>query len=379
MKIIINTSTFFGTGITQVAVSFIQECREIPGNVYFVFLSKTVRKEIDLDDFPSNFHFIEIDVHPKFLIKGSKTREKLRELERKIEPDCVFSVFGPSYWSPSSIHLQGYAHPHYIYPESPFFSLISLKSRFYIELLKKAHRYLMRRNGKYFVCETTDVSERASKFLNLPKSNFYTVSNTFNNYFEKFDCSDSLKLPPKEKNEFRFLVLCSFAPHKNLEILNKVIPLLIKRIKNKKLKFILTVDEGGFEEKFLKETKESIINLGRIEVSQCPQLYFECDALFAPTLLECFSANYPEAMKMERPILTSNLSFAVNICQKAALYFDPLDPNDIVEKMENLIGNPSMYCQLVEEGKKRLSYFSSSKERAKQYLQICEELININK
>ncbi|MFK2341775.1 glycosyltransferase [Bacteroides fragilis] len=81
-----------------------------------------------------------------------------------------------------------------------------------------------------------------------------------------------------------------------------------------------------------EEAKKSIVNLGIIDVSKCPQLYNECDALFLPTLLECFSANYVEAMKMRKPIVTSNLPFATNVCKNAALYFDPMNAHDIVEK-----------------------------------------------
>ena len=50
--------------------------------------------------------------------------------------------------------------------------------------------------------------------------------------------------------------------------------------------------------------------------------------IFLPTLLKVFIAAYPEAMKIEKPIMTSNYSFATDVCQDSALYFDPLDSKD---------------------------------------------------
>ena len=55
--------------------------------------------------------------------------------------------------------------------------------------------------------------------------------------------------------------------------------------------------------------------------------------MFLPTFLECFSASYAEAMLMKKPIITSNLGFAQNVCKDAAVYFDPCNPEDIIDKI----------------------------------------------
>ena len=55
---------------------------------------------------------------------------------------------------------------------------------------------------------------------------------------------------------------------------------------------------------------ERIEYLGKININQCPHLYVQSDAVFLPTLLECFSASYAEAMLMKKPIITSDLGFA---------------------------------------------------------------------
>ncbi|KAA6314587.1 hypothetical protein EZS27_034819, partial [termite gut metagenome] len=308
MKLIINASTLSGTGVTQVAVSFINECVNFTENEFHVFMSRTVATQIKVKEFSSNFFFYLIETHPIQGLRGFKIRRKLKKLEQKINPDCVFSVFGPSWWTPTCSHLMGYAYPHYVYPDSPLFNVLSVSEKTIVYFRKLVHKYYLKKNGKYYVCETEDVSKRLVDFLNVPIENVFTVTNTCNNFFYKSDNVKGQILPEKSDNEFRFLVLCSFMRHKNIEILNSVIPML-KGKSDRKIKFILTADNIVYVKKIARGVMDSIINIGRIEIAQCPQLYRECDALFLPTLLECFSANYPEAMYMGKPILTSNLPF----------------------------------------------------------------------
>ena len=98
--------------------------------------------------------------------------------------------------------------------------------------------------------------------------------------------------------------------------------------------------------------------------------------MFLPSHLECFSASYPEAMKMERPILTSNLSFARTVCKDAAMYFDNLNGKDISDKIKLLFHDEKLSKELVERGKKRLVFFDDSRAQAEKYLNICRKIAN---
>jgi glycosyltransferase involved in cell wall biosynthesis len=93
-----------------------------------------------------------------------------------------------------------------------------------------------------------------------------------------------------------------------------------------------------------------------------------------PTLLEVFSASYPESMKMKKPILTSNYSFAKDVCKDAVLYFNPLDANDIVEKIEMIYKDENLYKELIKKGSERLRFFETAKSRAEKYIKIMEKL-----
>ncbi|MDB4417785.1 glycosyltransferase [Akkermansiaceae bacterium] len=376
MRILVNCSTLSATGVTQVATSFIHECLEFPENSYDILLSKTLSKEINTELFPDNFAFHLIKNHPLYGFSGFSTRSRIKKLERQIKPDIVFSVFGPSWWTPKAPHLMGFAYPYIVYPESPYFSRINQFEKIKTKLKKLIHVTFLKRNANYFVSETDNVAVRISDILGIPKENSFVATNTCSSLFYEEIKEETKILESQKQNEFRFLSLCSLSAHKNLEILNKLVPLIKGLNSDLQIKFILTVDPDLFEKSFSDLAKKSIINLGRIEVSKCPQIYRECDALFLPTLLECSTANYPEAMKMGKPIITSDLAFATEVCGDAALYFNPLDPPAILRIIKLITESKSIRSSLVRRGKKRLDHFLTASERAEKYLEICEEIIN---
>ena len=136
--------------------------------------------------------------------------------------------------------------------------------------------------------------------------------------------------------------------------------------------FYVTFKQPEFEAVFPGD--EHIKNLGVVAAADCPYIYSQGDALLLPTMLECFSASYPEAMVMKKPILTSDLSFARSICGDAGIYFNPLDPADIADKIILLMNDKALYDQKVANGLKRVVSFPSAAQRAEKYIELCEEI-----
>ncbi|NLJ82745.1 MAG: glycosyltransferase family 4 protein [Bacteroidales bacterium] len=369
MKLLINGSNLSGGGGVQVALSFILESRKFPGNEYYILASDKLYEELKNEKFPSNYIFYSISLLHSNPIKKIVSIYKIKKIEKQIQPDSVFTIFGPAYWTPKSPHLVGFALGHLIYPESPYFKSITLKERIYWEAISLIKKYFFKKNSSFYHVETQDAKKRLAKYLNHNPEKIFVVSNTYNPYFDNFQVSETFILPPKDKNEYRLLLLSTYYSHKNFEIINKITEIFsANNIEN--IKFVVTINQNIFAAIFGAKN-QYIINTGPIPANLCPQLYFECDALFLPTLVECFTANYPEAMKMKKPILTSDLPFAHGICGDAAIYFDPLKADDIVEKIVLLKNNPKLSKDLVEKGIERLKEFDNSAKRTKKYLEIC--------
>lgn len=96
--------------------------------------------------------------------------------------------------------------------------------------------------------------------------------------------------------------------------------------------------------------------------------------MFLPTLLECFSASYAEAMVMKKPILTSDLGFAHTVCNDAAIYFNPDDANDVADKIIYLMNSPEKQSDLITKGLAQLKQFGSAEDRAREVLKACKQL-----
>jgi glycosyltransferase involved in cell wall biosynthesis len=105
------------------------------------------------------------------------------------------------------------------------------------------------------------------------------------------------------------------------------------------------------------------------------QAYEQADAALIPTLLETFSAAYPEAMRMEKPVLTSALDFATEVCGDAALYFDPVNAADIAARMIQLMQDRDLYEQLVRRGKERLSHMETPASRASKLMHLMQQTV----
>ena len=142
MKIIINTSNLFVGGGVQVALSFLNELKKINReNEYHVFISLAVKKQISYLSFSKNFIFYEIEKSPAALLYRSKINLILNELEEKISPDIVFTVFGPSYWTPKSKHLMGLATGWVYNPTT-----IAFKELSYFKMLKTKLQIYYKKN-----------------------------------------------------------------------------------------------------------------------------------------------------------------------------------------------------------------------------------------
>lgn len=366
MKILINASKNYTGGGLQVAISFIKECVNYPQNLYYVLVGPTVSIEIKEYHFPDNFIFYYI---PKK--KFHKYASCLSKYESLVQPDIVFSIFGPTYWRPRAKHIMGYAMGHYIYPDSPFWNISSIWSRLIWKIKEKIHIYFFSRDADVFIVETEDACIRLKNKIKKP---CYVVSNTYSKSFLDFTTNDNyikqLILPIRKDKEYRLLSICGSYPHKNLSIIPKVIDCL-KSSGYFSFRFVLTIPLYDYEKLFPEKYRFDVINIGPISPSLAPQLYSECDVSFVPSLLECFTANFPESMIMKKPILASDLGFSHTICKDAALYFDPTDPENIANTIIQLYNNNNLSSQLIKNGIRRVSQFNLPEERALSYLEIC--------
>ena len=370
MRLLINTSALRFGGAVQVALSFIHECRAHDENEYHVALGPGVGAVLDPAEFPGNFHFHHQDFGVMNLRKLPRVQREMSTLEAQVRPDCVVTTSGPSYWRSRAPHLVGFNLPLYIYPESPYLKALPFRAKGRLSARKWLHCRLFRRDADALLVQTDDVNSRVRRLLGTDK--VYTVTNNHNGWFDS-PSDYPLRLPERKQGAFRLLTVTSYYPHKNLDLIPQVIEALPEALRSR-VEFVLTLTEAEYRSRISPRIPPQVRLVGPVPPPECPALYRECDAMFLPTLAECFSASYPEAMKMEKPIVTTDLGFARSICEEAALYFPPCDAQAAAGQVQRLIGDTNLRERLRSNGRERLAAFDTPAERAQKILGICNDL-----
>lgn len=161
-------------------------------------------------------------------------------------------------------------------------------------------------------------------------------------------------------------------PHKNLEGL---VEAFADFYRNNYGTILVLV---GKEDYFYKRLKDSIqekhpdlpiIFPGYIPDEKLEILYQRAMAYVFPSFYEGFGLPPLEAMAKGCPVLSSNRSSMPEVLEEAALYFDPADRADMVEKLKRIVRDSDLRKELVKKGRKQASQYSW-RECAKQTLEI---------
>jgi glycosyltransferase involved in cell wall biosynthesis len=241
------------------------------------------------------------------------------------------------------------------YPESIVWDRIRQNDRKFYAYIKNVLR-LVKANLKYptvYGVQTDAMRKRISNLYKIPPEEIYVIPNAVS--FTSFKTGTERRESIRDGKRIKLLFLSKYFPHKNFEILFKVGMEIISR--NLPIRISVTIDENENEgsRRFIGAIKklglqEVIVNEGNVPLEEIPTAYGSHDGLFLPTLLESFSGSYIEAMYFRRPIFTSDMDFAREVCKDAGYYFNPLDEEDIVNLIVEAYNNPALMARKVEMG-----------------------------
>jgi glycosyltransferase involved in cell wall biosynthesis len=380
MKLLVNASNLVVGGGLQVARSLVDKWSSTAGGLNLVVAASPQVAKI----LPDRVQTILVPIKPGHPVSGYRARRQLAQIENRERPDAVLSVFTPAYWQPKSSHICGFAWPwidrHNPWPwrNLPFFRRIKQK-------LKIAYKLsaLRKDDPSAFIVETEAVASCLERYF--PGRPIHVVANNCGTpFFQKsHDASPGATplLPQKAPNEFRIVILSQYYPHKHLEILPQVCSELKRRIGAQNFRIYLPLPVDGAPWKCIKAharklgVADSLVTIGPISPAAAPHFYRDADAMFLPTLLESFSANYPEAMISGVPIVTTDIPFARSICRDAALFFKPMDAADAAHRLCQLANDEALRETLRGRGFRRVKMFPDPDERAAAYLDIIRSTI----
>lgn len=365
MKLLINASNLHNGGGVQVAVSFLYELTAI-NEVDLSYIHVVASTEVADALYRSNTdtsNFGSYQIIDTFGLKAvfSKLNKRVKSY------DLVFTVFGPNYLrikAPNEI--VGFAQPWMLNFDNPisqtmsFFSRNILRTKFCVQWL-----FFLR--ADHYIVELEHVKKGLIKNKGVDEQKISVVYNTVSSLY--LDKSKWKTICIEKGNEKISLgIVTRDYPHKNIGVLPAVAQVLESK-HNLKVHFYTTLNEnewGARDEVF----KKYVSTVGSLSPDECPSFYEQIDGVVFPSLLECFSATPLEVMVMNKPLFASDRGFVRDVCGSHAMYFNPLDANNIADHIANYFKSNLDRTAQLQQARNHALNFSSAKSRAEKYLHI---------
>jgi len=173
--------------------------------------------------------------------------------------------------------------------------------------------------------------------------------------------NDACAGPPVRKRGY-FVCVGNIKPYKNLGRLLDAFLQVRDRIPHDlviigQYEGLITAESPIFFER-ARAAADRVHITGFVSQHELLSLVAHAQALIMPSLYEGFGLPPLEAMSAGVPVAVAHTASLPEVCGEAALYFDPLDVEDMANKMIDLARDPALCADLVALGKRRSPLFT---------------------
>lgn len=215
------------------------------------------------------------------------------------------------------------------------------------------------KQSKVVVLQTKLMAEYTSKLANIKTEVVPKAVERSNRVLEsKIEGIENLKIL-KAQGKLFCIYIATRQLHKNHDVLFKAFKLL----KDENISLLVSLSksdllEMGVEEVLINNFK--IIPLGWINQKELFNYYNISDISLMPSKLESLSSSHIESMKWKKPLISSDMAFARDLCQEASIYVNPNSPKKWAKAIKNLINSNQKQENLITLGTNRMNYFPST-------------------
>jgi len=173
-----------------------------------------------------------------------------------------------------------------------------------------------------------------------------------------------------------FLYVGQWRKHKNLVSLIRAFSIFNSRYRDFRLVIVGRPDPLAPEvPKVIRELNltDRVVLAGYIPDRDMSPIYKHAQAFIFPSLYEGFGIPPLEAMASGTPVLSSNASVMPEVLGDAALFFNPLDIENIVQAMYKLVGSPGLRKELISKGyhqSQKYSFAQTARETLAVYMKV---------
>ncbi len=380
MRIAFNMVSLHTGGGNRIAKNLLLSLQDYPDHDYLVIIPEDKGFDYIIDRSKIPFTVIR-KPHRKtsFLSRLWFDNITLPRHVKKFKADILISLTNISTFFPPVPHILLFHHPHFIYPESAYYQMISPTERFR-KMMEKVCFRLTLRGTAVTVVQTPVSRDRLLRFYR------WWISH------EKVTVIPHSAIPvtPEPSRSFPYdyqnnvLYLFSptrYYPHKNLELLGAIAEKLHEKGVGG-IKFLITLDPSHDIRgaRFLKSISRQPLsdyfdNLGFVPTECLEDIYRQIQVVIVQSILESQSFSYLEALHFHKPVLTTDMDFAHVVCGSAARYFSPEKPEDWADYITTIKNNPEILKEMEQASAARASeYLVSSDEVCKHYLTLAHNI-----
>ncbi len=368
-RLLLNCAPISFGGALQASVAFVREAlREPDHEWYFVISREAERNLLDFGEQPDAARLLVVDQSPA---RSAATRRRIADFVEATRPRAVFTFFGPAYQRFAQPHMMGVADGWVTHANRLSYATLDgylARAKMLAQCLYKGLWY---RAADYWVTEADCARQGLSARYRVDAGRIAVVPNNCAQAYHDGIDSPSLSNASADAVS-RIVTLSAHYPHKNLRIIPRVAAAL-RELGRERFCFRLSLDPGSQSWLQLQDqaralgVEDCVETAGVVPLSQGREFYHGAAAMFMPSLLETFSASYPEAMAMRVPVVTVDMDHAHNICRDAALYYAPESAVDAAKQLDRVLGQPALADQLTAAGEQVLSGLPSPHQRYEAY------------
>ncbi len=248
----------------------------------------------------------------------------------------------------------------------------------YPELYPAIDRFFYQQKFRY-ACENADavvaVSQQTKddimEFYKIPSERIRVIyQDCQSSFHQSIDNQAIIKIKSKYSlNKPYIICVSSFSERKNQKRLVEA----FQQLGLNDYELVLVGGKSKYAEEIIQNSPKNTRILYGVPSTDLPALYQGASLCVYPSFFEGFGIPIVEALHSGIPVVAATGSCLEEAGGEGALYANPLDVNDLADKMRQVLTNDSLRNDLVLKGKEHIKQFSAE-NIAGQLIQLYREL-----
>ncbi|MEP6716483.1 MAG: glycosyltransferase family 1 protein [Terriglobia bacterium] len=261
--------------------------------------------------------------------------------------DALLRLGADVYLSLCGAGLPGVSVPHmtFIQQSLPFSSEAQSSMGLASRLRYKAILGAMKRScraSRGVIVQTNVMQRMVGDTFRIPSERIHVIPPTVGIFAPGLPSSQLLPMR-RAKSGYRLLYVGNDSHYKNVDLLVRAAPALKRRYPEIAIFLTFPLDHPA-------QRIDGVECLGYLRQPVLSEAYGLADVLVMPSLQETVGLPLVEAMTAGVPVLAADRPYAREVCEDAALYFDPLVESSFMAVVGALMENASLRTNLVAKG-----------------------------